>query len=84
MQVEILGPDGRVHYRREHDDPDMMEALNACEYSVFVPRGGWKLLSDFVFHQNSGWYECWMDSQGMRVFSSNRDPSFTPVERAAE
>ena len=34
MQVEILGPDGKVHYRRPHDHPDVWEALKTPGYSV--------------------------------------------------
>ena len=34
MQVDILGPDNKVHYRREHDHPDVLEALKTPGYSV--------------------------------------------------
>ena len=34
MQVEIIDPQGNVSYRRPHDHPDVLEALNTPGYSV--------------------------------------------------
>jgi len=34
MQLEIIGTDGKVHYTRPHDHPDVWEALNTPGYSV--------------------------------------------------
>jgi hypothetical protein len=34
MMAEILGPSGRVHYRRPPDDPLVQEALRTPGYSV--------------------------------------------------
>jgi hypothetical protein len=34
MNVEIIGPDGKVHYRRHHEHPDVLEALRTPGYSV--------------------------------------------------
>lgn len=34
MQLEIIGTDGKVHYTRPHDHPDVWEALNTLGYSV--------------------------------------------------
>jgi hypothetical protein len=34
MQVDILGPDNKVHYRRPHDHPDIVEAMNTEGCSV--------------------------------------------------
>ena len=34
MQVEIINPQGKVAYRRPHDHPDVMEAMNTPGYSV--------------------------------------------------
>lgn len=36
MIAEILGPSGRVHYRRAPDDPLVEEARNTPGYSVRV------------------------------------------------
>lgn len=56
MKVEIIGTDGKVHYTRPHDHPDVLEALNTPGYSV---RGtGEKqsssasLLSDILYLRN--------------------------------
>lgn len=34
MHVEIIGPDGKVHYTRPHDHPDVLEAFQTRGYSV--------------------------------------------------
>lgn len=34
MIAEIVGPSGRVHYRRPHDDPMVEEAKRTPGYSV--------------------------------------------------
>ena len=34
MQVEIIDPQGNVSYRRPHDHPDVLEALNTPGYHV--------------------------------------------------
>lgn len=34
MKLEIIGPEGAVHYTRPHDHPDVWEALNTPGYSV--------------------------------------------------
>ncbi len=36
MEVEILGPEGNVHYRRPHDHKDVREAFGAVAYSVRI------------------------------------------------
>jgi hypothetical protein len=34
MQIEIINPQGNVSYRRPHDHPDVLEALQTPGYSV--------------------------------------------------
>ena len=34
MQVEIIGTDGKVHYTRPHEHPDVLEALKTPGYTV--------------------------------------------------
>lgn len=36
MIAEIIGPDGRVHYRRPYGDPMVDEALKTPGYSVRI------------------------------------------------
>jgi hypothetical protein len=38
MQVEIYGPDNKVHYRRPIHDRDVFEALERPGYYVLCPR----------------------------------------------
>lgn len=38
MQVEIYGPDDKVHYRRPIHDRDVLEALERPGYYVLCPR----------------------------------------------
>lgn len=66
MQIEILGPEGNVHYRRSHTDPMILEALNTCHYSVFFPGG-----KDFGILEllPQGTYRIEVTPEGMRVHS---------------
>ena len=60
MQVEILGVDNKVHYRRPHDHPDVVEAMNTEGYAVRAenPEDSLKLLAYMIarhpnFERNS-------------------------------
>ena len=66
MQIEILGPDNVVHYRRPHYHPMVLEALAACQYSVFYPGVcDMSLLPTLP----QGTYKIDMTEAGMRVHS---------------
>ena len=47
MTAEIIGPDGKVHYRRPVDHPDIDEALDTPGYGV--------RLHDMTFYTYVDW-----------------------------
>lgn len=65
-QVEIIGPDGKVHYRRPHNHPDVSEALRTLGYSVRFPNMHMTLLEEIGCRDGVA-YPVTLSADGMLV-----------------
>lgn len=73
MQVEIIGTDGKVHYRRPHDHKDVAEALVCLGYSVFCPGVAMEVLNKLPVMDGRA-YPMVIDSTGLRIYAPGSEP----------
>jgi len=58
MEAEIIGTDGKVHYRRPHTHKDIGEALRTIGYSVKIKGGSFSLLDELPIDESHFYPVC--------------------------